>query len=60
MTQSRPLIEDKTETRTSCSDTVELPKHNSIREDFLLTLKLVGIASAILGAIWVIEYLKSG
>jgi len=60
MTQHKTLIENKADSPTDCSDTVELPRRNSVRDDFFLTLKLIGIAAAILGAIWIIEYLKSG
>lgn len=60
MTQHKTLIEDRADSRTNCSDTVELPRRNSVRDDFFLTLKLIGIAAAILSAIWIVEYLRSG
>jgi hypothetical protein len=41
------------------SDTAELPKA-SPWEEFLFTLKLMGIAAVVLGLIWAIEAFKNG
>lgn len=47
-----------TNARVVLTDAGDLPKR-SRRDDFFLTLKLVGIAIIILSVIWGIEYLQN-
>jgi flagellar biogenesis protein FliO len=56
--QNNEPLEARASSQTIPSDTVKLRKHSK-RDDFFLTLKLVGIVILILGAIWGIEYLQS-
>lgn len=42
------------------ADHAETSKRSSAWGDFFFTLRLVGIALAVLGAIWAIDYWKSG
>ena len=57
-TPPRPSA-DEMEKQTIPEDAAELSTH-SRWDDFFLTLKLLGIALAILGAIWGITYFQSG
>ena len=54
-----PPSADEMEKQWIAEDSVELSTH-SRWDDFFLTLKLLGIALAILGAIWGIRYFQSG
>lgn len=56
MLENTNTCEDEMEKQTILADTAELSKH-SRWDDFFLTLKLVAVASAILGAILGIDYL---
>jgi flagellar biogenesis protein FliO len=51
-------FDDEMEKQTTAGDATELPTH-SRWDDFFLTLKLVAIALAILGAIWGITHFQS-
>ena len=54
-----PPSEDEMEKQWVSEDATELSTH-SRWDDFFLTLKLLGIALAVLGAIWGITYFQSG
>ncbi len=54
-----PPWADEMEKQWVAEDAAELSTH-SRWDDFFLTLKLLGIALAILGAIWGITYFQSG
>jgi hypothetical protein len=58
MLKNADPLEDEIEEQTSFTDTSELPKHSQW-DSFVLTLKLIGIALTILGAIWGIEILQN-
>lgn len=45
---------------TGGADEPQIRKRNSTWGDFFFTLRLVGIALAVLGAIWAIDYWKTG
>lgn len=45
---------------TGGADEPQIPKRNSAWGDFFFTLRLFGIALAVLGAIWAIDYWKTG
>lgn len=57
MLESTNPIDDEIEKQATSGDTAEF-SGRSRWNDFFLTLKLVGIALAILGAIWGIEFLQ--
>ena len=59
MLENTNAFDDEMEKQTVPGDAVESSTH-SRWDDFFLTLKLVGIALAILGAIWGITYFQSG
>jgi hypothetical protein len=50
-------FEQKLEQQTTAPERAANPKHSK-RETFILALKVAGIAALVLGAIWVIEFLK--
>ena len=52
-------LEDEIEKQWVPEDAAELSTH-SRWDDFFFTLKLLGIALAVLGAIWGITYFQSG
>ena len=54
-----PLADEMEKQGVVLEDAAELSTH-SRWDDFFLTLKLLGIALAILGAIWGITYFQSG
>jgi hypothetical protein len=58
MLKNATPLADELEKQTIPTDTPKLPKHSQW-DNLVLTLKLIGIALAILGAIWGIEYLKN-
>ena len=50
-------LEEKVEKQTTETETVDDHK-NSAREMWILSLKVAAIAALILGAIWLIEFMK--
>ena len=58
MLKNTKSVEDEIEEQRSTTDTSELPKHSQW-DNFVLTLKLIGIVLTILGVIWGIEVLKN-
>jgi hypothetical protein len=58
MLKNATPLEDELEKQTIPTGTPGLPKHSQWG-NLVLTLKVIGIALAISGAIWGIEYLKN-